>query len=256
MFEFAHPQRMSMFELLQSYFEDFLWCHAKDVVPMVSTYPPPRWPLWGRDQIEEEDTICHVIYALGRWSAFRSSISTLTHAPSRAIRHRMADLVLGIQRLQGARLHLSDVHHREIGRFAEQLAILLRQFARDIKGTDSCVLTSKAAHFYLLGLIPAYDQRVIRNEVLPKLAWGCRSFENYVSMCWLVLQHFRLEGSLELARDAVADHMLSQHDEWTSLLPRSDPENWQLRSMDSVVAEYTLIQMARTSDDRYTFRRV
>ncbi|HJZ58968.1 MAG TPA: hypothetical protein VKE74_28755 [Gemmataceae bacterium] len=75
-------------------------------------------------------------------------------------------------------------------------------------------------------------------------------------MCWWVLQEFRQEGSLYETREAVAEHMLSQHVEWTSWLPRPDPDHWQLVSMDSVVAEYTLIQMARWADDRYVLRRV
>jgi hypothetical protein len=123
-----------------------------------------------------------------------------------------------------------------------------------VKGTGSCVLPSKAAHFLLLGLVPAYDGKVMRDNTLWWLAPRARDAQSYVLMCWWVLQQFRSEGTLEHARAAVARYMLQQPLPWTRRLPRPAPDNRLLQSMDSAVAEYTLIQVGRTVEQRYLLR--
>ena len=77
-----------------------------------------------------------------------------------------------------------------------------------LKGTDSCVLPSKTAHFLLLGLVPAFDRQVIRDNVLWWLAPRAQNMESYLLMCWWVLQQFREEGTLEQARESVAGYMI------------------------------------------------
>jgi hypothetical protein len=77
--------------------------------------------------------------------------------------------------------------------------------------------------------------------------------QSYLLMCWWALQRFRREGTLDEAREAVAGYMLSQPMPWTRL-PRLAQDHWLLRSMDSVVAECTLIQMARSLEQRFLLR--
>ena len=52
-------------------------------------------------------------------------------------------------------------------------------------------------------------------------------------------------------RDLVAGYMLGQLMVWTRGFLRPAPGHWLLHSMDSVVAEYTLIQMGRTVEGNY-----
>jgi hypothetical protein len=122
----------------------------------------------------------------------------------------------------------------------------LSRFGRDVKGQGSCVLPSKTAHLLLPGFVPAYDLGVIVNTTMANLVEDTDSMTSYLCLCWWVLRRFREEGMLQQARNRVADHLMS---DWALrvLLPTDAILNhWLLGSLDSVVAEYTLIQMART----------
>jgi hypothetical protein len=109
-------------------------------------------------------------------------------------------------------------------------------------------------HFLLLPLVPAYDLRVIRDQTLCRLAPRAWDRESYLLLCWWVLQQFRKEGTLQEARDLVAGYRLGQPMAWTRRLPRPAPGHWLLHLMDSVVAEYTLIQMGKTVKGGYLLR--
>src|SRR5438270_101503 len=87
-----------------------------------------------------------------------------------ALRRHLAELITGIQSMPEARLCLSDVPEADICRFAAALTGQLRRFGLLVKESESCVLPSKAAHFLLLGLVPAYDGQVIRDNTLWWLA--------------------------------------------------------------------------------------
>jgi hypothetical protein len=253
MFEFASGQPRPMLSYLEEYIADPYWCHATDVVPMVAMSPPEAWPLWTAEELRDERVVRHLIASLNHWRAFRTS-RPVADAQG-ALRRHLAAFIAGIQTIPEARLCLSDVPEADIRRFTAALAAHLRWFGVAVKGSESCVLPSKAAHFLLLGLVPAYDGRVIRDNTLWWLAPRACDVQSYVLMCWWVLQQFRREGALGEARAAVAGYMLRQPLPWTRRLPRPEEDNRLLQSMDSVVAEYTLIQMARTVEQRYLLRR-
>jgi hypothetical protein len=174
--------------------------------------------------------------------------------PERALQQHLPAFIREIQAIPEARSCLSDVPESDIEMLADSLTTLLRRFGMDVKGVDSYVLPSKTAHFLLLGLVPAYDIKVICRGTLSRLASNARSMHSYLLMCWWVLQQFRQEGTLDEARDQVARYMLSQQMVWTRHLPRPREGHWLLHSMDSVVAEYTLIQMASTVQHEYLLR--
>jgi hypothetical protein len=241
-----------MLSYLEEYLSDPHWCHATDVVPMVALSPPEAWPLWTEEALGDERVLRHLLASLNHWRAFRTS-RPVADAKG-ALRRHLAGLIADIQAMPEARLCLSEVPESGIRRFAAALAARLRRFALAVKGSGSCVLPSKAAHFLLLGLVPAYDRQVIRDNTLWWLVPRACDFQSYVFLSWWTLQRFRDEGTLDEARAAVATYMLRQPLPWTRRLPRPAEDNRLLVSMDSVVAEYTLIQMARTVEQRYLLR--
>lgn len=252
MFEFVVGQPHPMLAYLEEYLADPWWCHATDVVPMVAMSPPQGWPLWTAEALHDERVLTHLIASLKHWRAFRTP-RPVADMPG-ALRRNLAEFITDIQALSEARPCLSDVTEAGIWRFAAALTGRLRRFGLTVKGSESCVLPSKSAHFLLLGLVPAYDGEVIRDSTLWRLAPRACDMRSYILMCWWVLQQFQREGTLNEARGAVADYMLSQPMPWTRRLPRPAPDHWLLRSMDSVVAEYTLIQMARSLERRFLLR--
>jgi hypothetical protein len=78
--------------------------------------------------------------------------------------------------------------------------------------------------------------------------------QTYVLASGWVLQQFREGGSLDDARSAVARYMLMEQMRWTCRLPQPPADHRLLQAMDSVVAEYTLIQMARRGGDAHVLR--
>ncbi len=243
-----------------AYLEQYLdwphWCHATDVVPMIAMTPPEAWPLWNAETIEDEDIRSHLIDALNHWSAFRNPNPAVVADRYAAFRQNLTRFIVDVQDLPGARLRLSEIPEAEIRMFARALTQRLFEFGMDVKGRHSCVLPSKTAHFFLRGFVPAYDEQVIRHTVLPRLARNSWDMQSYVLMSWWVLQQFRREGTLGKARAAVARYMLEEQLGWTSALPQPATDHWLLHSMDSVVAEYTLIQMARNAVDQQVLRRL
>jgi hypothetical protein len=251
MFEFVGLSR-PMLAYLEEYLADPWWCHSTDVVPMVAMSPPVAWPLWTAEALSDEGVLTHLIASLKRWRAFRTRRPVAdAHG---TLRRHLAEFISDIQAMPEARPCLSDVSEAGVQRFAVALTARLRRFGLAVKGSESCVLPSKTAHFLLLGLVPAYDGQVIRDSTLWWLAPHACDRRSYVLLCWWVLRRFGREGTLQEAREAVADYMLNQPMPWTRRLPRPAPDHWLLRSMDSVVAEYTLIQMARGLEQRFLLR--
>jgi hypothetical protein len=253
MFEFVSGQPQPMLSYLEQYLDDWHWCHATDVVPMIAMAPPEGWPLWDAEALRDEGMRRHLIRGLDRWKAFRT-YRALPYDPREVLLRELPAFIADIQAIPDARLCLSDVPEDGIRAFASTLTARLRRLGPVVKQTDSCVLPSKAAHFLLLGLVPAYDQQVIQNDVIWWLAPRANNMESYLLLCWWVLQQFQEEGTLDEARPAVAEYMLSRPMAWTRRLPRPGADHWLLNSMDSVVAEYTLIQMARNVEQRYLLR--
>jgi hypothetical protein len=244
-----------MLETLVQYLRHPYWCHANDIVPMVAMTPDEDWPLWHAEAIEDNRLRRYLIASLSYWQAFRRPNTARVGDWYAAFRRHLTRFILDVQGLPGARLCLSEISAAEIRRFAGALADRLVAFGLDAKGVNSCVLPSKTAHFFLLGLIPAYDQSVIRNWVLPTLLRRGRDMQTYVLASWWVLQQFREQGSLDDARAAVARYMLEDQLRWTCRLPQPAADHRLLMAMDSVIAEYTLIQMARNAGDNYVLRR-
>lgn len=52
----------------------------------------------------------------------------------------------------------------------------------------------------------------------------------------------------------MAKYMLTHEMDWTRQWRRDAANHWMLTAMDSVVAEYTLIQMAGRAGDEYVLR--
>jgi hypothetical protein len=254
MFEFVRAQPMSMLDYLDHYLADPYWCHATDVVPMVAATLPEAWPLWAEEALHDERVLSHVIQSLGRWRAFRKFNRQRVENPRATLRSHLAAFIIDIQSIPEARLRLSDVPDTDIEALATTLTARLRRFGVDVKGVDSCVLPSKTAHLLVLPLVPAYDLYIIRDRTLCRLAPNAWDMESYILMCWWVLQRFQEEGTLQEARDQVARYMLGEPMARTRPLPRPQLGHWLLHSMDSIVAEYTLIQMGRTVENEYLLR--
>src|SRR5262249_22658009 len=212
MFEFVVGQPRPMLAYLEEYIADPYWCHATDVVPMVAMSPPEALPLWTEESLRAERVLSHLIASLQYWRAFRTS-RPVADAQG-ALRRHLAKFITDIQAIPEARLCLSDVPESDIRRFAAALTGRLRRFGLVVKASESCVLPSKAAHFLLLGLVPAYDGHVIRDNTLWWLVPRACDAQSYVLICWWVLQGFRHEGTLDEARAAVAGYMLRQPLPW------------------------------------------
>jgi hypothetical protein len=219
---------------------------------MVALSPPQAWPQWTEEELRDERMLRHLIASLNRWRAFRTN-RRVADAQG-AFRGNLAGLIADIQAMPEAQPCLSEVTEADIRRLAASLTARLRRFGMAVKGSESCVLPSKAAHLLLLGLVPAYDRRIIRDNTLWWLAPRAGNMESYMLVCWWVLQQFRREGTLGEARAAVAGYMIKQPLPWTQSLLRPAEDNRLLQSMDTVLAEYSLIQMARTVEQRFLLR--
>jgi hypothetical protein len=161
-----------------------------------------------------------------------------------------------IQGLPHTKLHLSDVLDDGIWPLAQALEARLSQFGREVKGQGSCVLPSRTAHLLLPGLVPAYDIGVVVKTTMANVVGRTDSMTSYLCLCWWALRRFRDEGTLQQARDRVVDHLTSDWALRAMLSPQVIQDHWLLRTMDSVVAEYVLIGMARTvgQDDEFLLR--
>jgi hypothetical protein len=254
MFEFTtHP--LPMLAYLEQYLGDWHWCHAADVLPLIVATPPEAWPLWTEADLRDERLQIRLVRALSRWRAFRRHNRRRVDSPQAALRQHLAAFIADIQAIPEAQLFLVDVPESDIEALASAVTYRLVRFAMDVKGVDSPVLPSKAAHLLLLPFIPAFDRLVICNEVLRNLAPNACDVQSYICLCWWVLRRFRGEGTLEQARARVAAHLGAQFAACSGGLPRPEPGHWLLQAMDTVVAEYTLIAMARTVQDDYLLRQ-
>jgi hypothetical protein len=251
MLEFILTQPMPMLAYLEQYIENPWWDHAIDILPLVAAAPPQAWPLWTAEALQDEGLQKHLLRSLARWSAFRGSSHTEAKA---ALVEQLPGYLADLQAMPGACPQLADVAEEAIERLAYAVEARMQKFGEDVKGQGSCVLPSKTAHLLLPGYLPAYDKEVAVNTTLYNLIASTSSMSGYLMICWWVLQQFRREGNLQQARDSVARYMLS---DWLLTTVRAQApavDHWLLRSMDSLVAEYTLIQMARTVEDDYLLR--
>ncbi len=252
MFAFNGHQPMSMLEYTDNFLKDPVFDQALDIVPIVAATPSQGWPLWTHDTLYNKGLLGHLIRSLKSWSAFRGV--SLDHLKmQKNLERHLPKFICDIQGRPQAHLHLSDVPCGEIESLAEYVEKRLSRFGRAVKEEESYVLPSKTAHLLLPTLIPAYDKAVIRQALLTLLR-GASSMSSYMKIAWWVLQKFREEGTLQQARDHVAQSML---DAWLfrTLQPQNPaPDHWLLRSMDSVVAEYTIIQMGQREDANYLLR--
>ena len=245
MLEFVGPP-LPMLPYLDGYVEAPEWDHALDIVPMAVAVPPPAWPHWQPDALRDEGLQNHLLRSLRHWSAFRPLQSERREAAQAALCKHLPEFIADVQALPNARLHLTDVPDEGVWPLAQALEARLSRFGRDVKGQGSCVLPSKTAHLLLPGFVPAYDLGVIVNTTMVNLVEDTDSMASYLCLCWWVLLRFREEGTLQQARNRVADHLMSDGVLRVLLPTDAILNHWLLRSLDSVVAEYTLIQMART----------
>ncbi len=250
MFRFTAPLPMSLLDYLLDYLEEPEWCHAEQVGRMI-VHAPETEGVPDEQCVKATAVQNSVEHVLNRWTAYRNHDATEVEDPRGTLRQHLAPFILGIQDAPGFRLFLSDVPAEEILALAGAVRDRCFDFGSLVKGRYSGVLGSKTAHFFYPGLVPAYDQKVIRFTVLPRLAWGCSDMRSYVVLCWWIVQEYIREGSLQQARDTVAEFIL-ERTEWMGL----DPDHWLLRSLDSVIAEYTLIQMSRSAGDQYVLQRL
>lgn len=250
MFRFTAPQPMSLIDHLLAYLEEPEWCHAEQIGRMIA-HAPAAESAPDERRITTTAVQNSLEHVLNRWTAYRNYDSSEVEDPRGMLVRHVGPFILGFQDAPGFRLFLSDVPEREILAFAGTVRDRCFDFGLLVKGRYSGVLGSKTAHFFYPGLVPAYDQKVIKLTVLPRLAWGCSDVRSYVVMCWWVLQQYIRKGTFEEARDMVAEFVLDRT-EWMGLVPN----HWLLRSLDSVIAEYTLIQMSRTAGGRYVLQRL
>jgi hypothetical protein len=191
----------------------------------------------------------HLVGSLRNWSAFRGVKRSFEDIRKKLVTH-LPKFIRDIQDLPGSRLFLSDVSSDEIESFANAVEALMRKFGHDVKGHESCVLPSKTAHMLLPTLVPAYDNLVVGDamrKILPRSSGMIR----YLKTAWWVLRRFREEGTLQDARDLLADSML-KHWLVRTLRPQNPPaENPLAWSLDSVLAEYTIIQMGQPAGNRH-----
>ncbi len=132
----------------------------------------------------------------------------------------------------------------------------MQRFGEAVKGQGSCVLPSRTGHLLLPSYLPAYDNEVAVNTTLYNIIARTSRMGSYMMICWWVLQRFRLEGTLQQARDSVARYLMS---DWLlTVVCAQNPtqDHWLLQSMDTLVAEYSLIQMARMVEGDYLLQWV
>jgi hypothetical protein len=102
-------------------------------------------------------------------------------------------------------------------------------------------------------LVPACDQQVIVGQVLPAVLppRSGSDFRVYLRLCWWVLDQLRREGTLDSAAEMVRDHLAADWLVRSLGATRPDPTSLVARSLDSLVAEYTLIGMWYVQQEEY-----
>jgi hypothetical protein len=173
-----------------------------------------------------------------------------------ALVEHLPGYIADLQAMPGACLRLADIADDAIEQLAYGVEARMQRFGKAVKGQGSCVLPSKTGHLLLPGYLPAYDNEVAVNTTLYNIIARTSSMSSYMMICWEVLQRFRQEGTLQQARDSVARYLMS---DWVLTVVRAQNPtqgHWLLRTMDSLVAEYTLIQMARMVEDDYMLQWV
>jgi hypothetical protein len=249
MFEFT-GRPLRMLACLEAYLADAYWCHASDLLEMVVRTPEESWPLWTEEQLRDDAVRRMLVRVLGRWGGFRNGLG----GQQAALRRELASFIADMQALPGSRLYLVDVPEAEIEDVVAAAADRLVRFALDVKGTDSPVLASKTAHLLLIPLMPAYDNLMIRSNVLPRLTRYGRDMQSYLRMCWWVLRQFRAEGTLEQARARVGAYLVDRCRGRGRALLDAARDHWLLQALDTVIAEYSLIGMADSGGDDYPLR--
>ena len=117
-----------------------------------------------------------------------------------------------------------------------------------VKGTESVVLPSKALHLLLPGLVPAYDQARIQDEVLPRAVGpDVANYGTYLKLSWWVLHELRRSGELDRALQTTKQNLLDQlKTQWPAAIVRgtSDLLDYPvLDRLDTCLSEYVLMGM-------------
>jgi hypothetical protein len=245
MLEFVAGNDVPMIRFMDAWFQNPTFDQTIDLVPLLAAAPARAWPLWTKDRLGDKGLQDHLIRSLRSWSAFRGPAGQRAEM-EKELRRRLPAFIADIQRHAQTWRCLSDVPENEIRPFAKRVEKQMKGFGQAVKGVGKCVLPSKAAHLLLPTLIPAYDETVV-GGALRALLRGSASMSRYLIIAWWALQRLRDQGNLQAARNRVAECMLSHWFVRTLRPPALPKDHTLLRSLDSVVAEYTVIQMERTN---------
>jgi hypothetical protein len=250
MFEFAQPQPRAVVTYLDGYLARPAWNHAVHMMPLLAALDGRRrLPFWTARNLEPE-VIQHLTWSLREWSAFRGSDDF--DATGTRLAKKLPGFLKKLQECAPAE-RLARVGESKLDGFVERVCVAFDGF-QAVKGVESYVLPSKAAHLMLPTLIPAYDVAVVVGEVLayllPMYTRAGKSYATYMKLCWWVIQRLDGEGGLKKATALVRDHLLG-----TWLVRQLSPKRPRassaiLNSLDSTVAEYTLIAMARAVKEK------
>jgi hypothetical protein len=260
MFTFRR-QPIPLRSCLDRYWNFDPWLHAVDVLPLAASLPGACGPALRTFASRELDAgwVQYLTGSLRRWSAFRGKAAR-SGAPAtlwgraEKFRRLFPSFVVSIQSI-APRPRLSLMTKAELYRFAANVPACFAQFAKAIKGSDSDVLPSKAAHLALPGLVPAFDQARIRGLVLPRLLGrGSRNYRAYLELSWWALHELRrsqdLDRALKITRQRLIEQLQSQ---WPRhLLRAASPllDLPPLLRLDACVSEYVLMGLARVGAER------
>lgn len=237
-----------MLDFLRRYLADPYWDHAIQVLPFVAALGDrAELPFWPNGEISDA-VFRHLCWSLSEWSAFRGA-GTLDEKKAR-LHDQLPAFLRDVQTAAPA-ARLSAVPEARVAQLAEDWIAAFD--ALRVKESASHVLPSKAAHLLLPTLVPAYDQQVIAGQVLPAVLprRAGRNFQTYVQLCWWVLDQLCREGSLDSAAALVRDHLAADWLVRSLGATRPDPTSFVARSLDSLVAEYTLIGMWKLQDEKH-----
>ncbi len=229
---------------LETYLETPTWSHAVDVVPLL-VWLGRNAPPWPPAALPEEP-FWHLVSALCNWSAFRGQgklkekISQLHSVLPRFVE----ELKLAIVEAGGS--CLVDLKPQGVSRLAEVLPPLFRRVGSKVKRNESDVLPSKVAHLLFPSIVPAYDQAVIRNDVLrgllPQSMYRRFTYATRLRTCWWILNQLRQSGLLRTARRQVNSLLIGA---WPIRMLREPKTTWvgpfPLTMLDTFIAEYLCI---------------
>jgi hypothetical protein len=267
MFSFQPVPEKPLAEYLREHLDAPRWGNAMQVVPFLVWLSGLGSPLDSILEIQERGiphgNADHVIWSLASWSAFRKGDGDFSVQSAKA-----KETLPEFARQMASRFSRLD-HHR-LADLTEQEALILSQWCdpylleigKSIKGKESHVLPSKLAHYIYPSLLPAYDLAEVESKVLRLLLHveGRRlpkSYGAYLRLSNWILRQFKEQGSLNQAGDMLFDHL--RKDGGIQMLSLDLNRDRIRPYLDSIIAEYTLVQMAnelksKTGNVRVLFR--